>query len=140
MKVIHQNLQSTFYFHFLNLAAFCNKYNSKALNKEPTCFKNYMSPSCIDFYLKNCPKNFESTLFQKKKLAFHFFYEFIVTVLKVKHERVPPNIMQCRDYKNLDLKIFSKKLQVRLTNLDTNRLDFGSLKKCFTELLNKLVL
>ena len=55
-----------------NMAAFCNEYKLKALNKEPTCFKNYMSPSCIDFYLKNCPKNFESTLFKKKNWPFIF--------------------------------------------------------------------
>ena len=79
-------------------------------------------------------------LYLKRKTGLLFFYEFTATVLKVKHERVPPNIMQSRDCKNLDLKIFSKKLQVRLTNLDTNSLDFGSLKKCFMELLNKLVL
>ena len=24
--------------------------------------KNYMNPSCIDLYLTNCPKSFESTL------------------------------------------------------------------------------
>ena len=32
-----------------NMAAFCNKYKLKALNKEPTYFKHYMSPSCIEF-------------------------------------------------------------------------------------------
>ena len=41
-----------------NMAAFCNEYKLKALNKEPTCFKNCMSPSCIDLYLTNCPKKF----------------------------------------------------------------------------------
>ena len=44
-----------------NMAAFCNEYKLKASNKESTCFKNYMSPSCIDLYLTNCPKGFEST-------------------------------------------------------------------------------
>ena len=31
-----------------NMAAFCNEYKLEALDKEPTCFKNYMNPSCID--------------------------------------------------------------------------------------------
>ena len=31
--------------------AFCNEYKHKALKEEPTCFKNYMNPSCIDLYL-----------------------------------------------------------------------------------------
>ena len=42
-----------------NMTAFCKEYKLKALNKEPTCFKNYMSPSCIDLYLTNCPKSFK---------------------------------------------------------------------------------
>ena len=34
-----------------NMAAFCNECKLKALNKEPTCFKNCMNLSCIDLYL-----------------------------------------------------------------------------------------
>ena len=64
-----------------NMAAFCNKYKLKALNKEPTCFKNYMRPSCIDLYLTNCPKSFESTLTIETSLS--DFHKLIVTVLKV---------------------------------------------------------
>ena len=45
-----------------NMKAFCNEYKLKALNKEPTCFKNYMSPSCIDLYLTYFPKRFGSIL------------------------------------------------------------------------------
>ena len=38
-----------------NMATFCNEY-------KPNCFKNYMGSSCIDLYLTNRPKSFESTL------------------------------------------------------------------------------
>ena len=31
-----------------NMAAFCNEYKLKALNKEPTCFKNYTTLCFID--------------------------------------------------------------------------------------------
>ena len=58
-----------------NMAAFCNDYKLKALNKEPTCFKNYMSPSCIDLYLTNCPKSFESSLAIETGLSEHFLDE-----------------------------------------------------------------
>ena len=47
------------------MSAFCNECT---LKKEPTCFKNYMNPSCIDLYLTNCPKSFESTLTIEKRL------------------------------------------------------------------------
>ena len=52
-----------------NIAVFCNEYKLKAFNKEPTCFKNYMSLSCIDLYLTNCTKSFESTLTIKTGLS-----------------------------------------------------------------------
>ena len=66
------------------------------------------------------------------------FHKLIVTVLKVKHEKVPPKIIQYRDYKNFDSTRFFEKLQVKLTHLDMNGSDFGSLKKCFMELLSKV--
>ena len=119
-----------------NMAAFCNEYKLKALNKKAICFKNYMSPSCIDLYLTSCPKSFESTL--TIETGFSDFHKLIVTVLKVKHEKVPPKIIQYRNYKSFDSTKFFKKLQVRLTHLIMNSLDFGSLKKCFIELLNKV--
>ena len=75
------------------MAAFCNEYKLKALNKEPTCFKNYMSPSCINLYLTNYPISFESTL---------------VAVLKVKHERVPLRLYNSETTKILTQQDFLK--------------------------------
>ena len=95
-----------------------------------------MSLSCIDLYLTNCPKSFESTLTIETGIS--DFHKLIVIVLKVKHEKVPPKIMQYRGYKNFDSTRVFEKHQVRLTHLNMNSLDFGSLKKCFIELLNKV--
>ena len=75
-----------------NMAAFCNEYKLKTLNKGPTCFKNYMSPSCIDLYLTNLPKSFESTLTIESRLS--DFHKLIVTVLKVKDEKFPPKLIK----------------------------------------------
>ena len=80
-----------------NMATFCIEYKLKALNNEPTCFKNYVSPSCIDLFLTNCQKSFESTLTIETGLS--DFHKLIVTVVKVKHEKVPPKIIQ---YKNFE--------------------------------------
>ena len=118
------------------MVAFCNEYKFKAMNKEPTCFKNNISPSCIDLFLTNYPKSFESTLTIETGLS--DFHKLIVTVLKVKHEEVPPKIIQCRDYKNFDSTRFFEKVQLSLIHLDMNSLDFGSFKNCFMELLNKV--
>ena len=95
-----------------------------------------MSPSCIDLFLKNCPKSFESTLSIETGLS--DFYKLIVTILKVKRENIPPKIIQYRRYKNFGLTRFYEKLPLRHTHFDMNSLDSGSLKKCFMELLNKV--
>ena len=42
-----------------NMIAFYNEYKLKALNKESTCFENYMSPSCMSQSSTNCPKSFQ---------------------------------------------------------------------------------
>ena len=84
-----------------------------------------MSPSWINLYLTNCSKSFDSTLTIETGLS--DFQKLIITALKVKHEKVPPKIMQYRDYKNFDSTRFFEKLQVRLTHNDMNSLDFGSL-------------
>ena len=55
--------------------------------------------------------------------------------LKVKHKNVLPKIIQYRDYINFDSTRFFEKLQVMFFNLNMNILNFGSLKKCFLELL-----
>ena len=51
-----------------NMAAFCNEYKRKALNKEPTCFKNNMNPSSIDLLLTNCPKSFGKDFNNRNRL------------------------------------------------------------------------
>ena len=90
----------------------------------------------MDFYLTNCPKTFQSALTIEMGLS--DFHKLIVTVLKVKHDKVPRKIIHYRDYKNFDWSKFFEKLQLKLSNLDMSGLDFGSLKICFMELLNKI--
>ena len=121
-----------------NMAAFCNDYKLKAVIEKPTCFKNYMSSSCIDLFrtIIYFEQNFESTLTIETDHS--DFHKLIVTVLKVKHEKVPPRITHCRDNKSFNLTRFFEKLQVRLTNVDINGLEFGSLEKWFMEFLNKV--
>ena len=41
---------------------FCNVHNLSNLVKEPTCYKNPDNPSCIDLFLTNRPKCFQSTM------------------------------------------------------------------------------
>ena len=73
-----------------NMAAFCNEY--RFLSKQPSCFKDCMSLSCIDLCLRNCPKSIESTLTIETYLS--GFHRLTVTVVKVKHENISPKIIQ----------------------------------------------
>ena len=106
------------------------------MNEEHTCFKNFTNSSCIDLYLTCCHKRFQSTLTIETDLS--DVHKLIATVLKVKQEKFPPKIIQYRDYRNFDSSKFFEKLQLKLSNLEMSSLDFGSLKICFMELLNKI--
>ena len=97
-----------------NMKAFCNQYKLKSLNKEPTCFKNVNKPSCIDLFLTNNSKCFEDCLTLETGLS--DFHKLIVTIMKTKHEYFPPKIINYRDYKKFDTKMFKDRLELTLKN------------------------
>ena len=86
------------------MKAFCNQYKLKSLNKEPTCFKNVNKPSSIDLFLTNNSNCFKDCLTLETGLS--DFRKLIVTIMKTKHERFPPKIVNYRDSKNFDTKRF----------------------------------
>ena len=92
----------------VSLHLFCNKYKFKSLNKDPTCYKNIDNPSCIDLLLTNSAKSFESTYTIETGLS--DFHKLVVTVLNEKHERMPPKVIQYRNYKKFDYAIFNNNL------------------------------
>ena len=59
---------------------FCDIYNLKNLVKKPTCYKSPDSPSCIDLFLTNRPRTFQSTT--TVETGIFSFYKLVVTVLK----------------------------------------------------------
>ena len=114
-----------------NMKTFCNQYKLKSLNKEPASFKNVNEQSCIDLFLTNNSKCFEDCLTLETGLS--DFHKLIVTIMKTKHERFPPKIVNYRDYKNFDTKSFKDRLELTLKNTTS----FEELQKIFMELLNK---
>ena len=87
-----------------------------ALNEEPICFKNVNSPSCIDFFLTNSSKIFETRLTLETGMS--DFHKLLITILKVKPDKLPPRIVKYRDYKTLESKAFNNKLLVSLASLN----------------------
>ena len=65
------------------------------------------------------------------------FHNLLITILRVKLDKLPPGVIKYRDYKNFDSRKFNNKPQVSLKNFDMNN-SFTELKTIFTELLNKV--
>ena len=119
----------------VSLHLFCNQYKLKSLNKDATCYKNIDNPSCIDLLLTNSAKSFESTCTIETGLS--DFHKLVVTVLNEKHERMPPKVMQYRNYKKFDYAIFNNNLRKQTKNLNFSELDFATIRKIFMEILDK---
>ena len=47
--------------HEERMNIFCNTYYFKCLIKEPTCFKKFCNPSCVDLILTNKSLDFQHT-------------------------------------------------------------------------------
>ena len=119
-----------------NVKVFSNQLLLKALNEKPTSFKNFNNPSCIDLFLTNSSKSFEKFLTLESGMS--DFHRLIITILKVKPGKVPPRIINYRDYKNFESEALSSKLQVSLKNFDMNNSSFIEFKTIFMEHLNKV--
>ena len=85
-----------------NVKVFCNQRKLKVLNEEPTCFKNFNNPSCIDPFIINSSKSFEKCLTLETGMS--DFNKLIITILKVKPDKLPARIIKYRYYKNFESK------------------------------------
>ena len=60
---------------------FCNACNLSNFVKKPTCYKNSDNPSCVDLFLTNRPKCFQSTM--TMEIGIPDFRKMVITVLKI---------------------------------------------------------
>ena len=67
------------------------------------------------------------------------FRKLIITILKIKPDKLPSRIIKYRDYKNFESKAFNNKLQVSLKNFDVNNSSFIELKTILMELSSKVI-
>ena len=63
----------------VSLHLFCNQYELKSLNKDPTCYKNIANSSCIDLLLTNSANSLEST--STIEVGLSDFHKLVFTVL-----------------------------------------------------------
>ena len=79
---------------------FCNLNGLTSLIKKPTCFKNTGKPTCIDLILTNQLNCFQrNNVFETGLSDFHVL---TVNEFKMGFQKLPPKIVNYRDYKSFD--------------------------------------
>ena len=97
---------------------FCNVYNFSNFVKEPTCYKNPDNTSCIDLFLTNRPKCFQSTMTMETGIS--DFHKMVMTVLKIFYKKQKPKIIYYRNNKTINANLFKEELNNELLNIDIN--------------------
>ena len=87
--------------------------------KEPTRLK-CGNPAYIDLILTSRERNFQRTTAIETGLS--DFHKLIITVLQVSFDKLKPNVVSHRDYKNFRVDVFRLDLQTELAGLDVQGL------------------
>ena len=120
------------------MESFCESYRFKSLIKDPTCFKNPESPSCIDLILTNNPYSFQNSWVIETGLS--DFYKMIVSVMKTTFQKLKPRIVQYREYTQFSNNNFRKKLleKLCLENICTNSNGLAKFLQICTNTLDQM--
>ena len=117
-KVLHRNLSQ--YEKFLCIGDFnseitefpmktlCATYHLKNLVNVPTCFKNPLTPSCINIFLTNCLLSSQDT--QVIETGLSDFHKMNITVLKMFLSKQKHQTAFFRNYKKFDNSAFREAL------------------------------
>ena len=92
---------------------FCKSYYFTSLIKQPTCFKNPQNPSCIDLILTNKPRSFQTKCVIETGLS--DFHRMTRSVLIIHFRKLPPKIINYRDFKKFDNERFMHSLHYALS-------------------------
>ena len=121
-----------------SITLFCTLFKLKSIVKEPKCYKNPENPSCIDLFLTNCPRNFQSTCLYETGLS--EFHKLVVTILRKIFEPLAPKIIKYRNCKNFDEDEFRFLFKKCLNDFNTDDITVDTFKITFLNLLNKFTL
>ena len=92
-----------------NMSIFCETYDFQNLIKEPTCFKNPLSPSSIDVILTNRKTCFQNSSTLDTSLS--DFHKMTITVMKMQYKKLEPKIISYRNYKKFDNAKFRQEIE-----------------------------
>ena len=102
------------YLEEIGMSRFCVTFGLKNLVKDPTCYKNPENPSSINLILTNNPHSFQNSCGIETGLS--DFLRMVVTVMKTSFERLKPRVVNYRDYKSFENKLFRGELLFELSN------------------------
>ena len=114
---------------------FCNVYNLSNLVKEPTCYKNPENPSCINWFLTNRPKCFQSTMTMEAGIS--DFHKMVITVLIFFNKKQKTKIIHYRNYKTFNPNLFKEELNNKLLNIDINNAELVEFTSTVLSVLDK---
>ena len=60
------------------IKSFCYNYSLKSLISQPTCYKNFEEPTCIDLILTNMPSSFQSTCVLEKGFSSFIWWPWLL--------------------------------------------------------------
>ena len=97
---------------------------------ENTCFKSVEYPSCVNLFLTNCSRSFQSTFVIPTGIS--DCHKMIITVLKTTFKKARSKEIIYRSYKNFDNYVFRKDLRHSLAEYG----NYNEVERCFLEVLN----
>ena len=87
-----------------NMISFYENYNLKIPIKQPTCYKNFQKPTCIELILINVPRMFQSTSVLETGIS--DFHLMTVTVMRKTFKKMRPTVINYRSYRNFPNETF----------------------------------
>ena len=110
-------------------------YNFSCLIHEPACFKNIDNPSCIDLILTNKPLCFQNTSVIETGLS--DFHKLCVTTMRASFQKKTPKILNYRNYKYFNNKIFRNDLLKELSKIGFCNISCETFECLFMDIFNK---
>ena len=108
------------------MSGFCDTIVLKSLIKDAVGYKNPENPSSTDLILRNNPCSFQNSCVIEIGLS--DFHRMVVTVMKISFERLKTRVINYREYKSFENKLFRDLLyQLSKTTLEENADGFQEL-------------
>ena len=112
---------------------FLDQYDLKAVNKEPTCYKNIDNPSRIDFILTNNPKSFYNT--KTIPIGLSDYHQLVFSIFKTTFVKAVPKEIFYRDFKNFDQNVFDEEVSKKFSEERVK--NYKCFEEQFLKALNK---